>query len=235
MPRTKTQLQSSYFTPALFHFLRELKRNNRRDWFHANKRRYEEEVKEPALRFITDFAPHLGKISRYFLADPRPVGGLLFRIYRDIRFAKNKDPYKTHTGVHFRHEVGKNAHAPGFYLHLEPGHVFAGVGIWCPDNPTLTKIRNAIVADPQRWRRSAGGRQFTERYEMRGEKLKRPPRGFDPEHPLCEDLKWKSFTGLTRLTQKDVTAADFPQRLESVFRAGSPLVKFLCEAIGVGY
>jgi len=227
--------QNAYFSPDLFRFLHELKENNRRDWFKANKIRYEKEVKGPALRFITDFAPYLGKISKHFLADPRPVGGSLFRIYRDIRFAKNKEPYKTATGIHFRHEDGKDAHTPGYYLHLEPRNVFVGVGIWCPDNPTLKKIRDAIVADPKQWQRTITAKGFRDRYEMTGEKLKRPPYGYDSEHPLVEDLKWKSYTGFARLTQKDVTATDFPDRLFEVYQAGSPLVKFLCQAIGVGF
>ena len=135
------------FEPSLFKYLRDLKNNNERPWFKANKARYEEELRGPMLRFIEDFAPHLEKISVHFLADARPVGGSLFRIYRDTRFAKDKTPYKTHAGAHFRHVRAKDVHAPGFYLHMEPGNVFMGAGIWHPDNPTLGKIREAIVAD----------------------------------------------------------------------------------------
>jgi len=228
-------VQNTYFTPELFQFLRELKQNNRRDWFQANKQRYEEVVKQPALSFITDFGPHLGKISRHFLSDPRPVGGSLFRIYRDVRFSKNKDPYKTHVGIHFRHEAGKNAHAPGFYLHLEPGNVFGGLGIWCPETAPLKKIRTAMVADPATWRRAVGNRRFRDTYELEGESLTRVPRGFDPDHLLADDLKRKSYTGLARLTQRDVTAPDFTRRLGRLYEAGAPLVKFLCKALGVEF
>ena len=91
--------QRSYFTDEFFRFLRELKKNNNREWFQANKQRYEKEVRDPALQFIADFAPHLKKINSHFLADPRPNGGSLFRIYRDIRFSADKSPYKTHLGA----------------------------------------------------------------------------------------------------------------------------------------
>jgi uncharacterized protein (TIGR02453 family) len=224
-----------HFSPALFKFLRDLKANNSREWFKANKPRYEEEVRQPALRFITDFAPHLGKISKFFRADPRPVGGSLFRIYRDIRFSKDKSPYKTHVGIHFRHEAGKDAYTPGFYLHLEPVTVFVGVGLWHPDNTTLRKIRDAVVNDPGRFKRSIGGKKFKERFVVTGESLKRPPVGYDPEHPLIDYLKLKDFTALARLNQKDVTSAGFIARFAAECRAGSPLVKFICQAVGVGF
>ena len=101
-----------YITPKLFSFLRDLKNNNDREWFEANKDRFEEEVRSPLLAFIDDFAEPLYKISPHFRADARKSGGSLFRIYRDVRFSKDKTPYKTHAGVHFRHERAKDAHAP---------------------------------------------------------------------------------------------------------------------------
>ena len=182
-----------HITPALFGFLEELEENNDRDWFKANKARYEETVRDPLLAFIGDFGTPIRRISPCFVADPRPVGGSLFRIYRDTRFSKDKSPYKTHAGVHFRHEAAKTAHTPGFYLHLEPGNVFAGGGIWHPDSATLLAIRTAIVEDPTAWRRSISGKRFGDQLALSdGEPLKRPPRGFDPEHPCSEDLKRRS-------------------------------------------
>jgi len=106
--------------PELFGFLEELKDNNDRTWFQANKSRYEEQVKSPLLAFIGGFDERLQRLSPHFVADPRPVGGSMFRIYRDVRFAKDKSPYKTAAGIHFRHERAKDVHAPGYYLHLEP-------------------------------------------------------------------------------------------------------------------
>ena len=121
-----------HFTPEFFEFLLELRSNNDRDWFQANKGRYERDVKNPLLRFIEDFEPRLHSISSHYIADAHANGGSMFRIYRDLRFSKDKSPYKTQAAAQFRHEEGKTAHAPGFYLHIAPGEVFAGVGMWQP-------------------------------------------------------------------------------------------------------
>ena len=155
---------TAFFQPELFDFLRQLKRHNNRDWFAKNKQRYEEVVRDPALMFIASFGPHLHKLSPHFVADPRPSRGSLFRIYRDTRFSADKRPFKTHVGIHFSHASGKDAHAPVFYLHLEPENPFAAAGVWHPDNSALTKIRTAIVAEPEQWAKvrrkaGAGGRQ----------------------------------------------------------------------------
>ena len=234
MPSTTARSTAS-FSPALFTFLRDLKKNNDRDWFKANKARYDETVLEPALAFIEDFEPHLHAISPHFVADPRPVGGSLFRIYRDTRFAKDKSPYKTHTGIHFRHELAKSAHAPGFYLHLEPGQVFLGAGIWRPDTEPLAQIRTAIAEDPDRWTRTTRARPFAELYELGGESLKRAPAGFDPEHPLIDELKRKDFIAVRTLDDKAPCSRGFLEDTAGTFAAAGPLVHFLCDATGVPF
>jgi uncharacterized protein (TIGR02453 family) len=224
-----------HFTPATFAFLRDLADNNDRDWFQANKERYERDVRDPALQFIRDFAPYLQKISPFFRADDRKSGGSLFRIYRDVRFSKDKSPYKTYTGLHFRHVDAKDAHAPGFYLHLQPRQVFMGVGSWHPETAAARMIREGIAKDPDGWKKAVRGKRFTNHYELAGESLKRPPRGFDPDHPLVEDLKRKDFIGTVELTQKAVTSPGFLQEFAKLCRAGSPLVEFICRAVGVDY
>lgn len=226
----------AHFRPALFRFLAELGRNNRRDWFQANAERYEEDVRQPCLRFVADFGRPLEKISARFVAEPRKAGGSLFRIHRDVRFARDKSPYKTFAGIQFRHEDARDAHAPGFYLHLAPGECFAAVGTWHPDPEHARAIREAIVADPAGWKRATRGRAATGAgYALAGEALKRPPRGFDPEHPLVEDLKRKDFYLSARLGQKDVTAPDFLARYTKLARAGAPLARFLCGAVGAAF
>ena len=186
-------------TTALFDFLRDLRENNDREWFQANKGRYLAEVRDPMLDFIGAFAAPLAEISPHFVADPRPNGGSLFRIYRDTRFSRDKTPYKTNAGAHFRHAAGKDAHAPGFYLHLEPGMCFAGCGVWRPDGPTVTKIREAIDVEQDAWTRVTTARDFTETFELEGDSLKRPPRGYEADHPLVEDLKRKDFVAADEL------------------------------------
>ena len=224
-----------YFTPATFRFLSDLAANNRREWFESNRARYESDVKEPALRFITDFGPHLKKISTHFRADPRPVGGSLFRIHRDVRFSKDKSPYKTHTGIHFRHFEAGDAHAPGFYLHIQPGEVFVGVGIWHPDGDALQRIRGRVAESPAAWKKAVKNKAFSDRFELGGESLSRPPKGFDPDHPLIEDLKRKDFIGGASLTQKDLTSPSFLKEFAAMCRAGGPLNRFICEALGLPY
>lgn len=220
-----------HFTSATFSFLRDLAANNNRDWFNAHKQRYEDTVREPALQFVRDFEPHLESISPHFRADDRKVGGSLFRIYRDVRFSKDKSPYKTYTGVQFRHAAGKDAHAPGFYLHLQPRSLFVGFGIWHPDGPTLGKIRAAIVDDEEGWRQTMRAPAFTSGFELAGDTLKRAPRGVAADHPLIDDLKRKDFIAVRDLTQKEVTGAGFLDRFAQLCTSGSLLVEFLCDAV----
>jgi uncharacterized protein (TIGR02453 family) len=221
----------THFSNELFTFLKALKKNNDREWFKANKSRYERAVKQPAVEFITEFGPYLQKLSPHFVANPKAVGGSLFRIYRDTRFSKDKTPYKTHTGIHFRHETAKDAYAPGFYLHLEPGGCFLGAGLWHPDTATARAIREAIVERPAIWKKAAHRKAFTAHFHLAGDSLKRPPRGVDKEHPLLDDIKRKDFIAVADLSQKDALADDLPKKLHAAFKRTAPLVKFLCEAI----
>ena len=228
--------KKSHFSPKLFKFVRDLEKNNDRDWFNANKSRYEDHVKEPALEFISDFGPKLQKISPHFDAIPKAVGGSLFRIYRDVRFSKDKSPYKTHVGIHFRHKKHKTAHAPGFYLHLEPGGCFVGAGIWRPDGPTLRGIRERIAKDPKGWNKVISAKALSNRgLALGGDALKRPPKGFDPDHPAIEDLKRKDFILVSEIKQSDVTQPGYIDEFAKSCKAAAPLVAFLCKAGGVRF
>ena len=222
-------------TVALFDFLRDLRDNNDREWFAANKGRYVADVRDPMLGFIADFAAPLAEISPHFVADPRANGGSLFRIYRDTRFSRDKTPYKTNVGAHFRHAAGKDAHAPGFYLHLEPGMCFAACGIWRPDNPTVTKIREAIHEGQDEWTRITRAPAFAETFEFEGESLKRPPRGYDAGHPLVEDLKRKDFAVVTSFAEEKALRDDLLEWFGGIARRGTPFVEFLSNAVGVDF
>jgi uncharacterized protein (TIGR02453 family) len=208
-----------------------LRANNDRDWFAANRDRYDEQLLEPALAFIDAFAPRLEEISPHFRADARPSGGSLFRIYRDTRFSKGKTQYKTNLGIHFRHERAKDAHTPGYYLHIGPGEVFAGGGIWHPDTAAATRIREAIVADPKGWTGATSAGAFAKRLELGGDTLKRVPTWVDPEHELADDLRRKDFFGWAQLSEDDVVAAGFIDEYAQICRAGAPLMAFLCGAL----
>jgi uncharacterized protein (TIGR02453 family) len=225
------------FPKDLFTFLQELARNNNREWFYANKIRYHESVVEPMSEFIQAMSYRFDKMAIRFVADPRPQGGSMFRIYRDTRFSKDKRPYKQHVACHFRHEAGKDAHAPGFYVHLEPGAVFFGGGVWMPPNPVLEKIRNTIVENPNAWKRIIKNPTFKKRFggiEDSGS-LQRVPRGFDKHHPFAEDLKRKSYfvtqdaDPLLAMTPKFIT------EVERAFHAAAPLMKYLLFAMGLPF
>lgn len=218
------------FEPTIFQFLEELADNNNRPWFQENKHRYEAEVFEPAMAFIRAFRPRLAKLSPYFVAADRRVGGSLMRVYRDTRFFQG-EPYKTNVGIQFRHEMGRDVHAPGFYVHIAPGECFLAMGVWHPDRETLAKIRQAIVERPDRWRRAARSKEFCARFELSGESLARAPRGFPADHPLVDDLRRTDFVGYCDMTEKEVLSARFPNRVAESFAASRPLVRFLCEAL----
>jgi len=219
----------THFQPELFAFLAELKENNSKEWFQANKDRYRSDVAEPLIGFISAFAEPLSTISSNFIADPRPNGGSMFRIYRDVRFSRDKSPYKVHAAAQFRHREGRDVHAPGFYLHLEPGQVFMGSGLWHPDGPTLNAIRSAIVDDPEAWR------GVSESLDLGGESLKRGPRGIDPDHPLIDDLKRKDFVCFTNTSQTAACKRGFLDAFVERCRDASPFMRFLTEAVDLDF
>ncbi len=181
----------------------------------------------PALRLIEDFGPHLAKLSPHFLATPRS----LFRIHRDTRFSKDKTPYKTAIGVQFRHDRGRDAHAPGFYFHVAPGEVFLAVGIWHPHTDALRMIRERIAEDGAGWKRATRGGKFAETFRLEGESLT----GFDPDHPFVDDLRRKDFIGVRQANQTFATSPDLPRALAQHYRAGLPLMRFLCASLSVPF
>jgi uncharacterized protein (TIGR02453 family) len=219
----------AYFTSDLFRFLSRLKRNNKRDWFLAHKEEWETCVRQPVLRFVTDFAVPLSGIAPHLVADPRPSRGSMFRIYRDTRFSHDKRPYKTHVAMRFSHR-GKDVHSPGFYLHLEPGGSFAASGLWHPEPPTLLRVRNAIVSRPKDWRPV---RELLN-WDDAG-KLKRPPRGFPADHEFVEDLKLRDLGTAINFADKQVCSSNFMSTFVSACRKMSPVSAFLSSAVGLKF
>jgi len=220
-----------YFNPELFEFLRELRNNNNKSWFTANKRRYEETVKEPFLSFISDFWPHLNTISQNFEANSGPVGGSMFRIYRDTRFSKDKSPYKTNVAAHFYHQSsGSDVHGIGFYLHLEPENSMGGGGLWHPAASVLANVRDRIVSHAKEWKliREKG-------IVVEGDTLKRPPQGYDGAHPFIEDIKHKDFYSMVKFSEQEVCAPDFMDRYIEACRYIAPLMKFLTLATNLSW
>ena len=222
-----------HFTAASFKFLRQIKRHNNREWFMAHKLEYEHNVRDPFLRFIEDFRPRLHRVSRHFIADPRRSGGSLLRIYRDMRFRPDGDPYQTMAAARFPHAAWKQTPAPGFYLHLEPGKSFLGCGLWHPDPETRNSVRDAIVANAAQWKRILSSKRFRSMCELAGETANRLPPGVDPKHPLAEDLKRKDFITVTYYTEAQVCSADFLEQVTHSVEAAAPFMEFLTSALSL--
>ena len=226
---------STYFTDKTFKFLRALGRNNNRDWFTAHKADYEAHLRQPFLRLITDLQPDLATISPHYRADPRPMGGSLFRIYRDTRFANDKTPYKTWSGARFFHERSKQVPAPSFYLHIAPGDCFVGGGLWHPEPETQRRIRNFMLDNPSGWKQAVQAPAFKRRFELSGDSLVRPPRGFPAEHELIEDIKRKDFVAGAALDDDTVLGPRLRQTVVAQFKALSPLVDYLCASLDLEF
>jgi uncharacterized protein (TIGR02453 family) len=222
------------FTPSLVRLLEDLRDNNNRQWFQANKGRYEREVLEPCLAFIREFGPRLRKISPFFVASDERVGGSLMRVYRDTRFGTDKTPYKTNVGIQFRHEIGRDVHAPGFYVHIEPQECFLALGVWRPDRDSLYQIRQAILERPEQWKRATRAKKFRQmQLVLAGDSLKKSPRDCPVDHPLIEDLKRTDFVAWRDLEEGAVFREDFLDCVAESFAAGRSLMRFLCAAVNL--
>lgn len=222
-------MSKPYFSASSLGFLADLATNNDRDWFKANKRRYEAEVRQPFLRLLTDLQPALAGLLPSFVPDPRPVGGSLFRIHRDTRFSNDKRPYKTHAGAAIKHRDGAEG-SPLLYFHLSPEGCFFGAGIYHPPAPVLRQLRDFIVDNPRAWIQArdavlASGLVFG------GDSLSRAPRGYPADHPLIEDLKRKDQI-LTRPAEDALVCSDrlLPWFVECCVQA-KPLLDYQCAAL----
>jgi uncharacterized protein (TIGR02453 family) len=223
---------SRWFTPELFVFLEELRLHNDRDWFDRNKERYVAHVRDPMLRFIADVAPALARVAPRLVADPRPVGGSLFRIHRDTRFSRDKTPYKTNAAASFRHEAGRDVHGPGLYVSLAPGEIEGGGGMWRPEAEPLRLVRASIVERPAAWRRALAAPGLS-RLTWWGESLARTPRAFPPDHPLDAWLRRKDFAAGVELSEREALSAGFLDRCVEAWRPLGPVLKLLAGAVGL--
>ena len=223
------------FPKTCLPFLKKLARNNNREWFNEHKQKYEASVREPALSFIEAMQPELEKISPHFRAIPKKVGGSLMRVYRDTRFSKDKTPYKTNIGIQFRHALGKDVHAPGYYVHVAADGCFMGVGLWRPESKVLNQIREFIADNPNAWKQATQNRVFKGAYELRGESLIRPPRGYQADHPLIEDLKRKDFIAFAEFDVADLGSKTFTKQAAKTFAKATPFMSYLCMAVDANF
>lgn len=223
------------FDESLPRFLAQLKKNNNRSWFATNRTRYEAQVREPVLAFIRAIAPRIEAISPHIYVSDAKVGGSMMRPHRDTRFSPSKLPYKTNVGIQFRHERGEDAHAPGFWMHIEPSEFWLAAGIWRPDGPTTDKIRQAIAESDDEWLAARDDAGFRALWNVVGDSLQRPPRGYDGAHPLIADIKRKEWLGLRDLGIAELYRGDLLDLVASSFAAATPLMRFLCQALGMRF
>ena len=209
-------------------FLKKLDKNNDREWFNANKAAFVA-ANDNIIAMTGDL---IGRIAKF---DPDVAGidpkSCVFRIYRDVRFSKDKSPYKTNLGA-FVAPGGKKAMLPGYYFHVQPAMFFAAAGKHMPDPSELLKIRNAIASKTKEFVRIVEDKKFATRFgELDGDRLSKPPKGFAADHPAIEYLKLKSFTVSEEFSAKDAISKDYPKMLAESFKAAYPLVEFLRKAL----
>lgn len=228
-------MATPYFTEKTFKFLRALARNNSREWFHEHKAEYDAHLRGPFQRLIADLQPDLLGISGHYRADPRGVGGSLFRIHRDTRFSNDKTPYKTWSGARFFHERHKQVDAPSFYLHIQPGNCFVGAGLWHPEPDSQRKIRQFIFDNPGSWKAAVHSAAFRRKFSMDEDSLVRPPRGFPADHELIEDLKRKNFVAMAPLEDAVVLGPALRKSVATQFASLAPLVDYLCAALDLEF
>ena len=223
------------FTHDALGFLRGIKKNNNKTWFEAHRADYESHVREPMRELIGEMDARFRRLAPEIGGDPKRS---MFRINRDIRFSKDKSPYKTHAACWFHHsraskQVGSEANegSAGFYFHLEPGASMVGAGLWMPPSNQIKRLRNAIDDDPRGFDRMT---RSLRRFGGLDDEamLKRMPRGYEETHPAAKWLRHTSFTSGRRLTDAQVTSPKLGAILEKEFAGLLPLVRWLNGALG---
>src|SRR6266436_3376117 len=219
----------AHLPPELLEFLERLSKHNNRDWFEANKSAYESAVRDPLVSFVEAFGTQLRRISRQLVADASSSGGSISRIYRDLRFSKDRGPYKTEMALHFWHRGSKaGCQAPSYYLRIAPGECLGGGGVWQPDSATLKKVRDAIVRQPQSWQSV-----LDVGLPIEGKKLQRPPAGYPKDHRFAADLLRKSFLISQEFTDERVCSRTFLKDYTALCERMMPFMRFLTNAVGL--
>ncbi len=232
------------FRPEAVEFLAELAANNERAWFQPRKAEYEQLLKEPLEALCVALDQQFRKRGIPLRADPAKSP---FRIYRDVRFAKDKSPYKTNIGASFAwagavadepvsganpRSGGTNAHSGGGYFHLSPGEIYLGGGIWRPEKLWLDAFRRRVADDPAELRAILDAKAFQKTFgglSRGGHALRRVPSGLPPDHPEAETLKLKDVIFGRRLSDDEAQSATLPDTICDAFTAGVPLLRYLAE------
>ena len=230
---------ASYFSDRSLAFLRGLARHNRREWFEQHRADYEASLLAPMRDLVEDMDVRLARLAPEIVGDPKRS---IFRIYRDVRFSKDKSPYKEHFACWFfhrdaSHRVGQESHGggAGFYFHFQPGSSLNAGGIWMPPPEALDKLRDALAAKPTAFERAVTDRAVRRRFGELDEDavLTRVPRGYAPDHPAARWLCYKSFTVGRALSDAQMTSARLPSLVAEDFAVMRPLVRWLNGALGL--
>ena len=205
-----------------FKFLKDLKANNNRDWFKANKSIYEKHQ----LRLVQFANELMEKLNRHDKIEFRSGKKTVIRVYRDIRFSKDKSPYKTYSGMGFRRS--SQLLRGGYYLHIEPGNNFVGGGFWDPKKEDLLRIRKGLELDEREFREIVSSKKFKSIFgQLRGDQLKTCPKGFDKDSTAIDLLRYKQFVLTKEFSDEEVLANDFLEQADEVYRAMRPFLDFM--------
>lgn len=227
----------SSIRPAALRFLSGLKKRNTKPWFEGNRAVYETEIRAPLKALVEEVDVLLARVAPEIVGDPRRS---IFRIHRDVRFSRDKSPYKTNAACWFYHHdagraVGGESHGgAGFYFHFSPTEVFLGGGIWMPPRESLNRLRQAIADDPKGFEKIVLAPAFKRRFGKMDEaaQLKRMPRGYSEEHPAARWLRFQSFTAGRELSRRELHSPRLPQQLARDYQAMTPFVRWLNAALG---
>jgi len=215
-------------TRAYFDFLEQLAVHNDRDWFKAHEAAFRADVEGPFLALVGAIAPGFARLSPHVRCDPARSRGSTLRIHRDVRFSRDKAPYKTHMAALLLHrDQGKGAGMMGYFLRLGPEEMLLGAGVHAPDAASLGRIRLAIAEGGKRWSSVAAG--------IQGDALKRVPVGFPPDHPFADDLRRKEFHRTVPFTRPEVLSPDFPRTVVATARKLEPMLAFLARPLGLAW
>jgi len=213
-------------------FLKKLKKNNNRDWFNANKKLYED------ARY--DFEVFVFELIQKIAEFDETVSGLepkdcMFRIYKDVRFSKDKTPYKTNFGAAIN-KGGRKLSIGGYYLHISPDEYFLGSGLYMPSPEKLLAVRNSIAAKSAKFKSIVESKEFKKNFGKLwgGDTLKTVPKGFDKEHPMAEYLKLKSFICDHVVKEDKALSKNYGDYIAKIFKTAKPFNDFLNDAIGAG-
>ncbi len=213
-------------TASIFSFLEDLKENNNRDWFQLNKTRYQEQF-DTVAQFADELLMHMKQSDEIETPSGKKA---LFRIHKDVRFSKDKSPFKTNIGGSFTRAT--QYLRGGYYFHIEPGNCFLGGGFWAPSPEDLKHIRNQIAADPEPLQKILTSKKFISTFgKLEGEQLKNAPKGFDKDHPAIDLINYKQFLLIKRFTDAEAQSANYLNDVVTTFQAMRPFFDYMSEIL----